>query len=56
MCEDAPQFPLAVGAPAPLRAMAEKRGSAMRGPRRWHGGFGRTGWPSCRGWAGAPRV
>ena len=28
MCEDAPQFPLAAGAVAPLRAAAEKRGSS----------------------------
>jgi nitronate monooxygenase len=32
MCEDAPQFPLAVGAAAALRAMAEKRGSGDFSP------------------------
>jgi nitronate monooxygenase len=32
MCEDAPQFPLAAGAAAPLRAAAEKRGSGDFSP------------------------
>jgi nitronate monooxygenase len=32
MCEDAPQFPLAAGAAAPLRAAAEKRGSTDFSP------------------------
>jgi nitronate monooxygenase len=32
MCEDAPPFPLAAGAAAPLRAAAEKRGSADFSP------------------------
>ena len=32
MCEDAPQFPLAAGAAAPLRAAAEKRGSSDFSP------------------------
>jgi nitronate monooxygenase len=32
MCEDAPQFPLAAGAAAPLRAAAEKRGNGDFSP------------------------
>ena len=32
MCEDAPQFPLAAGAAAPLRTAAEKRGSSDFSP------------------------
>jgi nitronate monooxygenase len=32
MCGDAPQFPLAAGAAAPLRAAAEKRGSGDFSP------------------------
>jgi nitronate monooxygenase len=32
MCEDAPRFPLAAGAAAPLRAAAEKRGSSDFSP------------------------
>jgi nitronate monooxygenase len=32
MCEDAPQFPLAAGAAAPLRAAAEKLGSGDFSP------------------------
>ena len=32
MCEDAPQFPLAAGAAAPLRAAGEKRGSSDFSP------------------------
>jgi nitronate monooxygenase len=32
MCKDAPQFPLAAGAAAPLRAAAEKRGSSDFSP------------------------
>jgi nitronate monooxygenase len=32
LCEDAPQFPLAAGAAAPLRAAAEKRGSSDFSP------------------------
>jgi nitronate monooxygenase len=32
MCEDAPQFPLAAGAAAPLRSAAEQRGSGDFSP------------------------
>ena len=32
MCEDAPQFPLAAGAAAPLRTAAEQRGSGDFSP------------------------
>ncbi|MBV8795627.1 MAG: nitronate monooxygenase, partial [Hyphomicrobiales bacterium] len=32
ICEDAPQFPLAAGAAAPLRAAAEKQGSTDFSP------------------------